>query len=211
MKKYYVNWSVEGILSNWGVLLGRCFWGHVLLSQHVYIMPMPNAVWLKLFVPATLLAITSAPQHGDLELRSKRRCGPLWCVGVAGGWSGLGIGNGAHLFCFCTLARFARLVLLAAGLLACSALCCASAWFLLVTTRHPFWFVLVPAGGNRFALGTGGIRRSLLVGGLGPVLSIPKLCFKPFRTPYLNHHFFEHHGGEAPPATHPLPFRLLAE
>ena len=23
MKKYYVNWSVEGILSNWGVLLGR--------------------------------------------------------------------------------------------------------------------------------------------------------------------------------------------
>ena len=24
MKKSYVNWSVEGILSNWGVLLGRC-------------------------------------------------------------------------------------------------------------------------------------------------------------------------------------------
>ena len=45
----------------------------------------------------------------------------------------------------------------------------------------PFWFVLVPAEGNRFALGTGGIRWSLLVGGLGPVLSIPKLCFKPFR------------------------------
>ena len=45
----------------------------------------------------------------------------------------------------------------------------------------PFWFVLVPAGGNCFALGTGGIRWSLLVGGLGPVLSIPKLCFKPFR------------------------------
>ena len=38
-------------------------------------------------------------------------------------------------------------------------------WFLLVTTRHPFWFVLVPAEGNRFALGTGGIR-----------------CFKPFRS-----------------------------
>ena len=46
---------------------------------------------------------------------------------------------------------------------------------------HPFWFVFVPAEGNRFALGTGGIRWSLLVGGLGPVLSIPKLCFKPFR------------------------------
>ena len=45
----------------------------------------------------------------------------------------------------------------------------------------PFWFVLVPAGGNCFALGTGGIRWSLPVGGLGPVLSIPKLCFKPFR------------------------------
>ena len=26
MKKYYVNWSVEGILSNWGKVFGRC-WG----------------------------------------------------------------------------------------------------------------------------------------------------------------------------------------
>ena len=27
MKKYYVDWSVEGILSNWGILFGRCFGG----------------------------------------------------------------------------------------------------------------------------------------------------------------------------------------
>ena len=53
---------------------------------------------------------------------------------------------------------------------------------LLFVQLAPFWFVFVPAGGNCFALGTGGIRWSLLVGGLGPVLSIPKLCFKPFRT-----------------------------
>ena len=25
MKKYYVNWLVEGILSNWGKVFGRCF------------------------------------------------------------------------------------------------------------------------------------------------------------------------------------------
>ena len=36
-------------------------------------------------------------------------------------------------------------------------------WFLLVTTRHPFWFVLVPAGGNRFALGTGGDKADKVV------------------------------------------------
>ena len=72
------------------------------------------------------------------------------------------------------------------------AACCWSACLLCAVLRFclvyscykrgtPFWFVFVPAGGNCFALGTGGIRWSLLVGGLGPVLSFPKLCFKPFR------------------------------
>ena len=25
IKKYYVDWSVEGIVSNWGKVLGRCY------------------------------------------------------------------------------------------------------------------------------------------------------------------------------------------
>ena len=101
---------------------------------------------------------------------------PLSWVRCSFSWRWVGYLVGVRCF-----ARFARLVLPAAGLLACFALCCASAWFLLLLNWHPFWFVFVPAEGNRFALGTGGIRWSLLVGGLGPVLSIPKLCFKPFR------------------------------
>ena len=43
------------------------------------------------------------------------------------------------------IARFARFVLLAAGLLACSALYCASAWFILVTNEAPL-LVRVSAG-----------------------------------------------------------------
>ena len=141
--------------------------------------PLPNAAFGSSFISGS----SHLPsRHVLAAALSRKRCaGPAGRgPGLRGGGSGVELG-GRPLFCFCTPARFARLVLLAAGLLACFALCCASAWFLLVTTRHPFWFVLVPAGGNCFALGTGGIRWSLLVGGLGPVLSIPKLCFKPFR------------------------------
>ena len=41
------------------------------------------------------------------------------------------------------------------------------------------WFIA--SRGHHFALGTGGLKLSLLVGGLGPVYSLPKYCFKPFR------------------------------
>ena len=44
-----------------------------------------------------------------------------------------------------------------------------------------FWFVCCASRGHRFALGTGGLKQSLLVGGTGPVYSLPKYCFKPFR------------------------------
>ena len=138
-------------------------------------MPRPMRRLAQAFHSATSLAISSerAAARLDIGLVIAR---PLSLVR----WSWSRRWVGFWLEC-AAIARFARLVLLAAGLLACFALCCASAWFFLVTTRHPFWFVFVPAEGNRFAPGTGGIRWSLLVGGLGPVLSIPKLCFKPFR------------------------------
>ena len=75
----------------------------------------------------------------------KRCAGPAGRgPGLRGGGSGVELG-GFALVCFCSLARFARLVLLAAGLLACSALCCASAWFILVTNEAPL-LVRVCAG-----------------------------------------------------------------
>ena len=51
-----------------------------------------------------------------------------------------------------------------------------------------FWFVCCASRGHRFALGTGGLKQSLLVGGIGPVYSLPKLCFKPFRKRYEDAH-----------------------
>ena len=49
-----------------------------------------------------------------------------------------------------------------------------------------FWFVCCASRGHRFALGTGGLKQSLLVGGIGPVYSLPKYCFKPFRSEELH-------------------------
>ena len=105
-------------------------------------------------------------------------CGCGWLRGGAG--QRLEVVVAGCLVCFaCFAALFACLV--CCFVLAFGCLC--PCWVSLSCYNwHPVWFVFVPAGGNRFALGTGGIRWSLLVGGLGPVLSIPKLCFKPFRT-----------------------------
>ena len=131
--------AVEG-----GVFGGMYFYHNMFIACHC-----PTRHLAQVFITANCTAIACgdathpAPEKGRAGLRGGRHV--LWL------WVGCLFG-GVALFCFCTLARFARLVLFAAGLLACSALCCASAWFLLVTTRHPFWFVLVPAGGNCFAL-----------------------------------------------------------
>ena len=142
------------------------------------------AIWLKLFTTSNCAALTAvaaygaasrpAPGKGQAELRGGRHVFWLW-VGVCVWWC---------LHWFALLARFASLHCLPAWFAALCWLLVVSALaglLYLVTTGTPFWFVFVPAEGNRFALGTGGIRWSLLVGGLGPVLSIPKLCFKPFR------------------------------
>ena len=144
------------------------------MSQHVYTMPMPNAVWLKFFTRHSLSAISAGKDRGA----AARKPRGIAAVVIGAVFFVLEVGRAIVWGALLLLALLAWCCLL---LVCLPALCCASAWFLLVTTRHPFWFVLVPAGGNRFALGTGGIRWSLLVGGLGPVLSIPKLCFKPFR------------------------------
>ena len=82
------------------------------------------------------------------------------------------------------LARFASLHCLPAWFAALCLLSVVSAlagFIHLLVKGTLFWFVVCASRGHRFALGTGGLKQSLLVGGIGPVYSLPKLCFKPFR------------------------------
>ena len=103
-------------------------------------MPKPNAAFgSRLFTRQPFLAISServrgAPHAGCAVPQPS----------LPGRWSWTRRWVGFWLEC-AAIACFACLVLLAAGLLACFALCCASAWFFLVTTRHPF-LVRVCAG-----------------------------------------------------------------
>ena len=80
---------------------------------------------------------------------------------------------------FCLVNCFARLLAALAWL---AALVPFPVWVLRLN-RIPrllsVWFIA--SRGHHFALGTGGLKLSLLVGGLGPVYSLPKHCFKPFR------------------------------
>ena len=115
-----------------------------------------------------------APGKGQAELRGGRHVFWLW-VGVCVWWC---------LHWFALLARFASLLCLPAWF---AALCLLSVVSALAGFIHHlvkgtlFWFVVCASRGHRFALGTGGLKQSLLVGGIGPVYSLPKLCFKPFR------------------------------
>ena len=145
-------------------------------------MPMPNAAFGSSFTirQLALQFRHRAPRHFVLVSGKECRCrAPVVVFPVEVGrgfWLGLVRIWFALLACFAAL--FACLVCCFVLAFGCLCPCWAS---LPCYNWLPVWFVFVPAGGNRFALGTGGIRWSLLVGGLGPVLSIPKLCFKPFR------------------------------
>ena len=88
--------------------------------------------------------------------------------------------GGRALVCFaCFAALFACLVCCFVLAFGCFCPCWVHSSF---GQRHPVWFVCCASRGHRFALGTGGLKQSLLVGGIGPVYSLPKLCFKPFRS-----------------------------
>ena len=84
------------------------------------------------------------------------------------------------LVCFaCFAALFACLVCCFVLAFGCFCPCWVHSFF---GQRHPVRFVCCASRGHRFALGTGGLKQSLLVGGIGPVYSLPKYCFKPFRS-----------------------------
>ena len=167
--------TVEG-----GVFRGMYFYHRVF-----HFLPLANAPFGSSFWSRRPYLAVPSTRHSTALLRFPcKHCAGRGCGGWGGlgGRSGLRVGGllGSHWFAL--LARCAALFacLVCCFVLAFGCLCPAGLLFLLQLA--PLWFVFVPAEGNRFALGTGGIRWSLLVGGLGPVLSIPKLCFKPFRS-----------------------------
>ena len=101
-------------------------------------------------------------------------------VGCSWAWVRFGLGIALLLLLrFCLVNCFARLLAALAWL---AALVPFPVWVLRLN-RIPrllsVWFIA--SRGHHFALGTGGLKLSLLVGGIGPVYSLPKYCFKPFR------------------------------
>ena len=154
---------------------GGCFWGHVLLSQHVSCQS-PTRLLAQGFSLGNRFSPFRRKESAALHTPAAR-CRSRRCRGGGLGPGG-GSGFGWSALLLLALLAWCCLLLVCLPALRCAALLLGS---FLLQRGTPFWFVFVPAEGNRFALGTGGIRWSLLVGGLGPVLSIPKLCFKLFR------------------------------
>ena len=140
------------------------------------------AVWLKLLVPATLSCCSgnSLPDGAASPLAQKH------CAGRGrGGWGGLGGRSGPRvggLLWFALLASLHCLPACFAALCLLSVVSALAGFIHLLVKGTLFWFVCCASRGHRFALGTGGLKQSLLVGGIGPVYSLPKLCFKPFRS-----------------------------
>ena len=144
------------------------------------------AVWLKLFNPAI--------SPCNLGAKTRRRDAHIidtecWCCALAvvflaevgrGFWLGLvRIWFALLASLHCLPAWFAALCLL-------SVVSALAGFIHLLVKGTLFWFVCCASRGHRFALGTGGLKQSLLVGGIGPVYSLPKLCFKPFRNVHAN-------------------------
>ena len=145
-------------------------------------MPMPNAAFGSSFCHGTFLLLFRHFVPYGAARHPRPGKGPrlvrLW---LASRWSRSKAGGGGRwlLGLLCLL----RCIVCLLGLLlcACFRLSLPLLGFLILLQLAPCLVRVCAGRGNRFALGTGGIRWSLLVGGLGPVLSIPKLCFKPFR------------------------------
>ena len=128
----------------------------------------------------------------DLPLPAKApSAAPSWCVG------GCPTPQATAAGCSWVWVRFglgiALLLLLRFRLVNCFACLLAALAWLAALVPFPVWVLRLnriprllsvwffASRGHHFALGTGGLKLSLLVGGLGPVYSLPKYCFKPFR------------------------------
>ena len=161
---------------------GGVFGGMYFYHSVCYFLPMSNATFGSSFSIRQLALAISSPHAASHHARHQQGVLlPSARGGVSGGgWSGVLVGVGSHWF-----ALLARCAALFACLVCCFVLaigCFCPGFIHHLVKGTLFWFVVCASRGHRFALGTGGLKQSLLVGGIGPVYSLPKLCFKPFRT-----------------------------
>ena len=89
--------------------------------------------------------------------------------------------GGVRIGLLCSLAALLCLPAWFAALCLLSVVSALAGFIHLLVKGTLCWFVVCASRGHRFALGAGGLKQSLLVGGIGPVYSLPKCCFKPFR------------------------------
>ena len=142
--------------------------------------PQPTRCLAQAFTTANRAAITAvvacgaatrpAPGKGQAEVRGGRHV--FWlrvgvCVWWCPHWFALLVRCALH----CLPAWFAALRLL-------SVVSALAGFIHLLVKGTLFWFVVCASRGHRFALGTGGLKQSLLVGGIGPVYSLPKYLEK---------------------------------
>ena len=162
---------------------GGVFGGMYFYHSVYHFLPISNATFGSSFTIRQLALAISSPRTAALRARLRQRVSlPSACGGVSGGgWSGVLVGVGAHLVCFARLLR-CSVCLLGLLLCACFRLSLPLLGFFTLLQLAPCFGSCLASRGHRFALGTGGLKQSLLVGGIGPGYSLPKLCFKPFRT-----------------------------
>ena len=111
---------------------------------------------------------------------SCKRSGRQPVVPFYGGFGSRTVWGVALLVCFACSLRCC-VCLLGLLLCACVRLSLPLLGFFTLLQLAPCFGSCLASRGHRFALGTGGLKQSLLVGGIGPVYSLPKYCFKPFR------------------------------
>ena len=154
------------------VFLGAC--SFIITCFHA----TANAPFGSSFSTRQLALAISAPKRRDAHIIDTE----CWCCALAvvflaevgrGFWLGLvRIWFALLASLHCLPAWFAALCLL-------SVVSALAGFIHLLVKGTLFWFVCCASRGHRFALGTGGLKQSLR--GIGPVYSLPKLCFKPFR------------------------------
>ena len=135
------------------------------------------AVWLK-FLRSSTVARHFVGKRSRRPTR-RLRCAAAVTAGVVVSAPEVGRVS-VGVVCF---ARSLRCSVCLPGLLlcACFRLSLPLLGFFILLQLAPCFGSCSASRGHHFALGTGGFKQSLLVGGIGPVYSLPKYGFKPSR------------------------------
>ena len=174
--------SLHLFVQSRGVFLGAC----TFIAACIVRCHGQCAVWLKLLTVATparhnVGASSTAHAAHLREHKARGWAGSgLGCSGCGSGWW---VDSSLVALWFALLARCASHCLPAwfAALRLLSVVSALAGFIHLLVKGTLLWFVVRASRGHHFALGTGGLQQSLL-GGIGPVYSLPKDCFKPFRS-----------------------------